>query len=151
MPSPYAELAVQLAAKLQAGLNWPGDPARKLPPKTLLLPLRPGAGMPKEMGQLLNETAKQLAEAMIHFVTAESGKKLVDVGEMERLSTMETRTSGGKQFARPVPLHCICDRQLADPLVYLTITDDHRIVVDARQLILGLEKREAAHPHKVIG
>jgi hypothetical protein len=100
MPNP--EIEQLIADALRNGIVHPGDPLKRIEPRPLRLPFKPSPGMPKEMTDLLEETTKQLAEAIVHLIEAEGGCELVPREELRALRCQHP--TNGAQRPRP-PAH----------------------------------------------
>jgi hypothetical protein len=142
MPNP--EIEQLIADALRNGIVHPGDPLKRIEPRPLRLPFKPSPGMPKEMTDLLEETTKQLAEAIVHLIEAEGGCELVP---REELRALRFADSDG-DLGRSVPVYCRCDA--STPLMVLSVRDPQHIVIDGSAIIRQLHKRESAHPHSRI-
>lgn len=144
------ERIAQLISKgLREGMMWPGDPENNIPPKMLQIPAFAAvAGVPEEMTRLIRSTADMIGEAFVAIVEAE-GIELTSAERMDVVRTNEQREDG-VWAGRPLPVHCRCDKDFTDPLMFLTVRGSQRIVVDGRALLRGLQHRAVQHPHKRI-
>jgi hypothetical protein len=140
-----SELTERIADQMRAGLVWPGDPERGIKPRPIALPFAESTGRPKEMQDLINETVKQISEAIVAFI--ENDYELIPRGEASKL-----RYAAGESDVASIatPVYCRCDRKRSDPLVMLTITSADAITVDGPGLIRALSSREATCPHKAV-
>jgi hypothetical protein len=141
---PNARITELIAAKLRSGLTHPGDPERNIPSRPIVTPFGRTAGMPKEMADLMNASTKMWAEAIVHTIETEGGCELVpreDAVEMRRA------VGAGPPAALTLPVHCRCDRDLRDPLVFIAPPRNDRIVIDGPALLEGLRTRGVECPH----
>jgi hypothetical protein len=143
MPNP--DMAELIAQKLRTGLTHPGYPDKGIEPTAIPLPFVSKAGMPKEMSDLMDGTAKLLSEAIIDIEETDGDCEIVPRGEARSL-----RRAAGDKMPTTMLVYCRCDKKRADPLISLTVTDPDNIVIDGPTLIRGLARREAKHPHAVI-
>jgi len=139
-------IAQLISEKLRDGIIHPGYPDRDVPPKPIMLPFKKTAGMPKEMSDLMAETAKQLAEAIVDLIEGEGNSDIVPKDEVRSMR----RAAGAGDPVSTVPVYCRCNRNRDDPLAILSVTDPAAIIVDGGTLIRGLAKRSPTCPHGVI-
>lgn len=146
MPNP--RIAKLIATGLREGLEHPGDPENNVPATKVALPLFRTAGMPKEMGDLVDGTVKLISEAIVHLIEKEDGGDSIIEDRAE--AGMLRQVAEGKlpDGVHMVPLYCKCDTDT--PLAVLTVNDPDRIVIDARPLFRSLAERNPACPHKRI-
>lgn len=128
---------------LSNGLVHPGDPVAGRPPMPIVLPVFGRAGMSKEMADLSNAMAKLLGEAIVHAIETDGASVIVDRQEAIDLQAVADTSPGSKV----VPVHCRCDRNRTDPLMHITVDGKPRIMVDGKQLIGSLSKRNPDCPH----
>lgn len=138
---PNKKIAELISNGLRNGLVHPGRDGG--PPTPIILPLFRTAGMPPEMGDLVNETVTLLGEAVVALIEGEGGSEIVD-----REEVAEFRIADEAAPQRQVAVHCRCDKKHADPLAILTVTNSPYITVDAKQLIKGLGVRSIECPHR---
>lgn len=135
-------IANLIGARLKAGLVHPGDPERNVPSRQVALPFGMQKGMPKEMSELVDETTKMIAEAIVFLIETEGGCEIVPRDE-----AAEMRRAVGQQAPAPLlPVHCHCDPSNA--LVFLRAPVNERITIDGGSLIRTLAERDEACPHK---
>lgn len=144
MPDP--RMADLITTHLASGLLHPGNPENDKPPWTIMLPFRSSPGMPKEMVEQLNVTAKAIGEAIIHLIETEGQSVIVSRDELARLRYTQDQAVG-TAAAGVLPVHCRCDRNYSDPLMYLTVDNTERVVINGRQLLKGLAGRSVDCPH----
>lgn len=135
-------------ALVSGRLVHPGDPARDIPPRPIVLPIFRTDGLPKENADLVSATAKFLGEAIVHLIETEGGVGMAPHGELEDLRSLATPEAPGR---RRVTVVCKCDPSRSNPLAVLTVDGSDRVVIDGRQLIGALHQRSAEHPHERIG
>lgn len=141
---PNRRMAEVIATKLREGLIWPGDGERQ--PMAIPLPaFTSQAGMPEEYNTLVTQTGIMVGEAIIAAIE-EQGVELVDNDQMHRIRAIEDRDARG-EGARTIPVHCRCDQNFKDPLMYLTYNDGPHIIIDGSHLLRGLQGRSVKHPH----
>lgn len=134
-------LADLITRGLREGLTHPGREGGQGIP--ILLPQFRTGGMPKEMVELADETATLLGEAIVNLIETEAGVELIPQGEAEQLREQALERGS----TRVVSIHCRCDRERANPLAILTVTNSPAVVVDGEQLINGLTSRSPKCPH----
>lgn len=122
----------------------PGDPARHMPPRQVVLPIFQSEGQPKEVADLMSKTAIFLARAIVHLIETEGGMSMVPHAELEEMRVRTTPEAAGR---RRVIVHCRCDRDRRDPLAVLTVDSSDRVFVDGKQFLGGLQDRAVDHPH----
>jgi len=137
-------IAQLISDRLVTGLTHPGDPETGAKPTQIALPFQT-TGQPEEMVNLIVGTTKLLGEALVHLIETEGGVELVD---REEAKQMRIAVGQGPETPLATPVHCRCDADKVDPLMFLTITDPERIVIDGPTLIRGLSQREVACPHE---
>jgi hypothetical protein len=142
---PNQEMEELIASKLREGFIHPGNKENNFQPTPIVLPLKGSAGMPKELADLLNGTAKLLSECIVSLIEGEGDSEIVPKGEIRSM-----RRAAGDKMPTMIPVYCRCDKQRTDPLITLTVTDPGNVVIDGPTLIRGLARREAKHPHAVI-
>lgn len=141
------EIAALIAEGLQKGFVHPGDPERDIKPTPIVLPFKPSAGMPKEMGDLLSSTAKMLGECIVELIETKGASEIVPVAEAK---TMRRAVSKAPKTSFASPVYCRCDTGRSNPLVSLTILDPEAIVVDGPALIRGMHARQVECPHEPV-
>lgn len=142
------KIAELISKGLREGMTHPGRNGGES------RPLVPGwfrtAGMPKEMAQLVNETADLLGEAIVALIETEGESEIVQRGSSAELRA-ELAVAESTAPQRVVTLHCHCDTAGTDPLAVLTVTNKPRVVIDGKQLLEGLASRESECPHHYKG
>ena len=127
-----------IASALSGGLVHSGDVKENDPVKILGLPAFRSAGRPPEEAKLITEGTTMIAEAIVQLI--EVDHEIVDRNELKLLRESHEPTGP------VVAVHCRCDSTRTDPLAVLSIGGPVAIV-DGKQLITGLSRREAACPH----
>ena len=135
-------------ALVEGRLVHPGDPARDLPERQIVLPIFQSEGQPKEVADLMSTTAKFLGEAIVHLIETEGETSMVPTGELADMRVATTPEAPGRRI---VKVHCRCDTDRSMPLAVLTVDSSDRVVIDGKQLISGLHRRSAEHPHGPVG
>lgn len=142
---PNKHIAELISKHLAEGIVHPGNPEADQAPMPILLPAFRTAGMPKEHTELVQTTVKILGEAIVHLIETEGESVIVPRDELAQL---RTAVDGVDPHARSVAVYCRrCDRPRSNPLAHLVVDDP--ILIDGRQLIGMLAKREVDCPHKV--
>lgn len=131
-------------ALVESRLVHPGDPARDMPARQIVLPIFQAEGQPKEVADLMAQTAKFLGEAIVHLIETEGETSMVPTGQLEEMRIATTPEKPGR---RVVKVHCRCDADRGAPLAVLTVDSSDRVVIDGKQLIGALHQRAAEHPH----
>lgn len=134
-----AALAELIAKRLATGLVHPGNPDANQPPMPIMLPVFRTAGMPTEMVELAEKTAKLIGEAIIALIETEGATKLVPKAELEEWRGTLTSSD-------TVTVHCHCDRAFVNPL--LKLDNRTHVVVDGPRLLTMLAQRSTACPHQ---
>jgi len=133
--APIVDLIV---AALSGGLVHAGDAKENDPVKILGLPAFRAAGRPPEEAKLITTGTTMIAEAIVQLI--EVDHEIVARNELALLRESHEPTGP------VVAVHCRCDGTRTDPLAVLTISGPVALV-DGKQLIGGLSRREAACPH----
>lgn len=133
-------------ALVEGRLMHPGDPARNMPARPIILPIFRTEGLPKENADLVTATAKFLGEAIVHLIEVEGGMSMVPTNELVEMRELTTPEAPGR---RNVTVHCTCDPDRSDPLMVLRIDSSDHVTIDARQLIGVLRERSVEHPHEI--
>src|SRR4051794_31667478 len=107
-----------IASKLRDGFIHPGNKENNFQPTPIVLPLKGSAGMPKEMADLMDGTAKLLSECIISLIEGEGDSEIVPKAEIRSI-----RRAAGDLVATQMPVYCRCDTKRTDPLMVLTVTD----------------------------
>lgn len=137
------QAVIDLIAKhLAEGFVHPGDPKRDLPPRPIVLPFQRRPHMPKEMGDLMDETVKLLAECIVSTITSEGGMDLVP-----RKDHRAMKRAVGRGDPNPIATPVFCQCNAHEPLTYLTILDPEAITIFGPSLIKAMHDREIACPH----
>jgi len=131
-------IADLIAAALSGGLVHAGDGKESDPVKVLGLPAFRAAGRPPEEAKLITSGTRMIAEAIVQLI--EKDHEIVDRTTLKLLQEAHQPTGA------VVAVHCRCDSTRTDPLAVLTINGPVALV-DGKQLIGGLTKREAGCPH----
>lgn len=141
---PNKKIADLITKGLREGLMAPGVDGGK--PTPLVMPGFRTAGMPKEMSELVDETAVLLGEAIVALIENEGASEIVDKDRMAEVAIAEADDGAMRQLA----VHCRCDTSRSDPLMFLPITNSPVAIVDASQIIKRFTARTVEHPHKRI-
>lgn len=138
---PNKKIADLISNRLRGGLVHPGRDGG--PPMPIALPLFRTAGMPPEMGELVNETANLLGEAIVALIEDEGESEIIG-----KQAAVEFRIADEAAPRRQVLVHCRCDKKHSDPLLVLTVTNSPSVVIDGKQLLKGLSARSVECPHR---
>jgi hypothetical protein len=125
-----------ISSALTGGLQHSGDDDSV---KTLGLPAFRASGRPPDESKLVAQSVKMIAEAITQLI--EQDHEIVNRDELRLLREAHQPTGP------VVAVHCRCDSARTDPLAVLSLSGPVA-VVDGKQLIRGLSKREAACPHR---
>ncbi len=128
-----------LAQRLPAGLIHPGDPAKGQQAQAMPLPGLSTTGIPPNMaahfadeaGLPGTDTARLLAEAIVHCLTSENLTIIAD----DDLESLKAQAAAAPDGTRIVTVHTECDRARTRPILELTVTkNSDRAVVPCRAL-----------------
>lgn len=140
MPNP--QVAQLISDHLRDGIMHPGDEARGIPSRPIMLPFKPSPGMPQEMADLMTETTKQLGEAIVALL--ETRYELVPTDQARTLRF--AAENGEIESGRVLPVFCRCDDSA--PLFTLTIIDPQHVTVDGPTFLRSMHRRKTGHPHR---
>lgn len=135
------ELVDKIAQGLRKGFIHPGDPKRGTKPTPIMLPFGGTPGMPPEMVDLLDGTAKLLAECIVALIEQDG-----EVVERDELRALRYTAADTALNPLGTPVYCRCNK--VDPLLVLTILDPTRAVVDGPAVLRALHQRTIECPHR---
>jgi len=135
------KIAELISKGLRDGFVHPGRKGSE--PTPIILPMFRTAGMPKEMTELVDETADLLGEAIVALIEKEGSSEIVG-----KEKVAELRVADENAPRRQVAVHCRCDRGRTNPLAILSVTNSSRVILDGKQLINGLAARSPECPHE---
>jgi len=127
-----------IATALSGGLPHSGNAKENDPAKVLGLAAFRSIGRSPEEAKLITVGTRMIAEAIVQLI--ENDHEIINRNELRMLQEPH------QPVVPVVPVHCRCDGTRTDPLAMLTINGPVALV-DGKQLIGGLSKREAACPH----
>src|SRR6185312_10975227 len=98
MPNP--RIAQLIAQHLPAGIPHPGDPDNHQPPVMVPLPAFRTAGMPEDMAERVNNTARLISEGIVHLMETAGQSEIVPRAELAELRVAEVPDG------QPTPILC---------------------------------------------
>lgn len=137
-------IAELIALRLKEGLTHPGKPEADVPARPVVLAaFKAPVGAPQEMNDLMAETAKLIAEAIVHLIETEGESEIVPKTEVKTMKLAAGDLGDGQ---RTVVVEC---RYCHEALAGLTAgPDPDRLVIDARGFLRGLAARTPQCPHE---